>query len=67
MVLAFAWGSLTADQARRTFDLFTTKITPKFMKTPAAAELCLHEATAEVRATRGRNDVNRSRGWHAKT
>ena len=37
MVLAFAWGSLTANQARRSFDLFATKSMPEFIKGPAAA------------------------------
>ncbi|MGH7905444.1 MAG: LLM class flavin-dependent oxidoreductase [Candidatus Binataceae bacterium] len=37
LVLTFAWGSLTADQARRSFDLFATRIMPEFVKRPAAA------------------------------
>jgi alkanesulfonate monooxygenase SsuD/methylene tetrahydromethanopterin reductase-like flavin-dependent oxidoreductase (luciferase family) len=37
MVLAFAWGSMAADQARRSFDLFATKIMPEFTKGQAAA------------------------------
>jgi alkanesulfonate monooxygenase SsuD/methylene tetrahydromethanopterin reductase-like flavin-dependent oxidoreductase (luciferase family) len=36
LVLAFAWGSLTAAQARRSFDLFANKIMPEFMRAPAS-------------------------------
>lgn len=32
VVLAFAWGSLTAEQARRSFDLFVEKIMPDFVR-----------------------------------
>jgi alkanesulfonate monooxygenase SsuD/methylene tetrahydromethanopterin reductase-like flavin-dependent oxidoreductase (luciferase family) len=37
LVLAFAWGNLTAAQARRSFDLFASRIMPDFAKRPAAA------------------------------
>jgi len=37
MVLTFAWGNLTAAQARRSFDLFATKVMTDFVKQPAAA------------------------------
>jgi hypothetical protein len=34
LVLTFAWGNLSAAQARRSFDLFATKIMPDFAKHP---------------------------------
>ncbi len=37
MVLTFAWGNLTAAQARQSFDLFATRIMPEFIRQPAAA------------------------------
>ncbi len=39
LVLAFAWGNLTAAQTRRSFDLFATRIMPEFAKRPPAAPL----------------------------
>ncbi len=32
VVLAFAWGSLTAEQTRRSFDLFASKIMPELVR-----------------------------------
>ncbi|MGZ6211299.1 MAG: LLM class flavin-dependent oxidoreductase [Candidatus Binataceae bacterium] len=37
LVLAFAWGNLTASQTRRSFDLFAEKIMPDFARRPSAA------------------------------
>jgi alkanesulfonate monooxygenase SsuD/methylene tetrahydromethanopterin reductase-like flavin-dependent oxidoreductase (luciferase family) len=37
LVLAFAWGNLTAAQTRRSFDLFASRIMPDFARRPAAA------------------------------
>jgi hypothetical protein len=37
LVLAFAWGNLTAAQTRRSFDLFAGRIMPDFARRPAAA------------------------------
>jgi len=37
LVLAFAWGNLSAAQTRRSFDLFASKIMPDFARRPAAA------------------------------
>jgi alkanesulfonate monooxygenase SsuD/methylene tetrahydromethanopterin reductase-like flavin-dependent oxidoreductase (luciferase family) len=37
LVLAFAWGNLTAAQTRRSFDLFASRIMPDFVRRPAAA------------------------------
>jgi alkanesulfonate monooxygenase SsuD/methylene tetrahydromethanopterin reductase-like flavin-dependent oxidoreductase (luciferase family) len=36
VMLAFAWGNLTAAQTRRSFDLFATKIMPEFARRPSA-------------------------------
>jgi alkanesulfonate monooxygenase SsuD/methylene tetrahydromethanopterin reductase-like flavin-dependent oxidoreductase (luciferase family) len=37
LVLAFAWGNLTAAQTRRSFDLFASRIMPDFARRPAVA------------------------------
>ncbi len=37
MVLTFAWGNLSAAQARRSFDLFASKVMPEFARQTAAA------------------------------